>query len=50
MKRNVMAEIREVILGQRQWMMDTEINGLKRTIAVTNTNLNWAAVSSRLCK
>ena len=42
MKRNVMAEIREVILGQRQWMMDTEINGLKRTIAVTNTILNWA--------
>ena len=42
MKRNVMEEIREVILGQRQWMMDTEINGLKRTIAVTNTILNWA--------
>lgn len=42
MKKNIMAEIREVITGQRNLMRDSEINGLNRTIAVTRTNLNWA--------
>lgn len=41
MKENIMAEIREVITGQRNLMRDSEISGLNRTIAVTRMNLNW---------